>query len=103
MVAENDAVLGRIVDVVSHSKIWKDTAIFVVEDDAQNGSDHVDAHRTVALVISPYCRRGVVDSTLYSTTSMLRTMATDSGFASDESVRRRGRADVRLLSSETDA
>lgn len=74
MVAENDAALGRLVDAVSHSKIWKDTAIFVVEDDAQNGSDHVDAHRTVALVISPYCRRGVVDSTLYSTTSMLRTM-----------------------------
>jgi hypothetical protein len=60
---------------VSKSPFWKETAIFVVEDDAQNGSDHVDAHRTVALVISPYSRRGgAVDSTMYSTTSMLRTM-----------------------------
>jgi DNA-binding beta-propeller fold protein YncE len=74
MVAENDLALGRLVEGVSHSKFWHETAIFVVEDDAQNGSDHVDAHRTVGLVISPYCRRGVVDSTLYSTTSMLRTM-----------------------------
>src|SRR5262249_45140195 len=53
---------------------WNDTAIFVVEDDAQNGSDHVDAHRTVALVISPYTKRNYVDSTMYSTSSMLRTM-----------------------------
>ena len=74
MVAENDLALGRLVEAVSHSKFWPETAIFVVEDDAQNGSDHVDAHRTVALVASPYCRRQVVDSTLYSTTSMLRTM-----------------------------
>jgi DNA-binding beta-propeller fold protein YncE len=74
MVAENDLALGRLVEAVSHSHFWHETAIFVVEDDAQNGSDHVDAHRTVALVVSPYCRRGVVDSTLYSTTSMLRTM-----------------------------
>jgi len=48
--------------------------VFVVEDDAQNGSDHVDAHRTVALVISPFTRRGIVDSSMYSTSSMLRTM-----------------------------
>jgi DNA-binding beta-propeller fold protein YncE len=73
-VADNDLALGRIVEGVSKSKFWKDTALFVVEDDAQNGADHVDAHRTVALVISPYTRRGVVDSNLYSTTSMLRTM-----------------------------
>jgi DNA-binding beta-propeller fold protein YncE len=73
-VADNDLALGQVVEGVSKSKFWKDTAIFVVEDDAQNGSDHVDAHRTVALVISPYCRRGIVDSSLYSTTSMLRTM-----------------------------
>ena len=59
---------------VSKSKFWKDTAIFVIEDDAQNGSDHVDAHRTVALVISPYTKRAYVDSTMYSTSSMLRTM-----------------------------
>jgi DNA-binding beta-propeller fold protein YncE len=74
MVADNDLALGRVVEAVSKSKFWKDTALFVVEDDAQNGSDHVDAHRTVALVISPYTKRGHVDSTLYSTSSMLRTM-----------------------------
>ena len=73
-VAQNDAALGQIVDAVSHSKFWSTTAIFVVEDDAQNGPDHVDAHRTVALVISPYTRRHTVDSTMYSTSSMLRTM-----------------------------
>jgi DNA-binding beta-propeller fold protein YncE len=72
--ADNDLALGRVVEAVSQSKFWKETAIFVVEDDAQNGPDHVDAHRTVALVISPYVRRGHVDSSLYSTTSMLRTM-----------------------------
>jgi YVTN family beta-propeller protein len=74
MVAENDVALGRLVEALSRSRFWKETAVFVVEDDAQNGSDHVDAHRTVALAISPYTRRRGVDSTLYSTTSMLRTM-----------------------------
>ncbi len=74
MVADNDQALGMIVEAVSRSRFWKETAIFVVEDDAQNGPDHVDAHRTVALVISPYTKRGYVDSTLYSTASMLRTM-----------------------------
>src|SRR5262249_35034897 len=58
----------------SRSKFWKQMAIFVIQDDAQDGSDHVDAHRTEALVISPYTRRGRVDSTFYTTTSMLRTM-----------------------------
>ncbi len=74
MVAENDVALGRLVEALSKSAFWKETAVFVVEDDAQNGSDHVDAHRTVALAISPYTRRRAVDSTMYSTTSMLRTM-----------------------------
>ena len=73
-VADNDLALGRIVDAVSHSKYWKDTAIFITEDDAQNGPDHVDAHRTVALVVSPYTQTGKVDSTMYSTVSMMRTM-----------------------------
>jgi YVTN family beta-propeller protein len=73
-VAENDLALGQIVEAVSRSKFWSQTAIFVVEDDAQNGPDHVDAHRTVAFVISPYNKRGAVDSTMYSTSSMLRTM-----------------------------
>ncbi len=74
MVADNDLAFGRLVEAVSKSTIWKETAIFVVEDDAQNGPDHVDAHRTVAFVISPYTRRKFVDSTMYSTASMLRTM-----------------------------
>ena len=74
LVADNDLALGRFVEAVSQSKFWPQTAIFVVEDDAQNGPDHVDAHRTVALVISPYTKRRAVDSTMYSTSSMLRTM-----------------------------
>jgi DNA-binding beta-propeller fold protein YncE len=74
MVAENDLALGRLVDVISHSAIWKESAIFVLEDDAQSGPDHVDAHRSPALVISPFSRRRHVDSTMYSTTSVLRTM-----------------------------
>ena len=74
LVADNDLALGRFVEAVSRSRFWPQTAIFVVEDDAQNGPDHVDAHRTIAFVISPYTRRGAVDSTMYSTSSMLRTM-----------------------------
>jgi hypothetical protein len=73
-VADNDRALGLVVEAVSRSKFWAQTAIFVVEDDAQNGPDHVDAHRTIAYVISPYTKRGFVDSTMYSTASMLRTM-----------------------------
>jgi arylsulfatase A-like enzyme len=73
-VADNDLALGRVVDAVSHSKYWKDTAIFVTEDDAQNGPDHVDAHRTISQVISPYTQHGKVDSAFYSTASMLRTI-----------------------------
>ena len=74
MVADNDLALGRVVEGLSKSRFWPHLAIFVVEDDAQNGSDHVDAHRTVALAISPYIKRKTVDSTMYSTSSMLRTM-----------------------------
>jgi DNA-binding beta-propeller fold protein YncE len=73
-VAENDLALGRVVEALSKSRFWSSMAIFVVEDDAQNGPDHVDAHRTVALAIGPHVRRGVVDSTHYTTSSMLRTM-----------------------------
>jgi YVTN family beta-propeller protein len=73
-VASNDIGLGKIVEAATRSKFWKEMAIFVIEDDAQNGPDHVDAHRTVGLVISPYCKRGVVDSTLYTTASMVRTI-----------------------------
>ncbi len=74
MVADNDLALGRVVEGLSKSRFWPQMAIFVVEDDAQNGSDHVDAHRTVALAISPYIKKHSVDSTMYSTSSMLRTM-----------------------------
>jgi hypothetical protein len=73
-VANNDWALGQLVDRVSRSPYWAKTAIFVIEDDAQDGADHVDARRTVALVASPYARRGVIDSTLYTTSSMIRTM-----------------------------
>jgi Phosphoesterase family len=74
MVAENDLALGRVVEAVSHSRVWNESAIFVLEDDAQNGPDHVDAHRSPALVISPFSRRRSVDSTMYSTSGLLRTI-----------------------------
>lgn len=74
MVAENDLALGKIVEHISKSSIWNQSAIFVIEDDAQNGPDHVDAHRSTALVISPYTKRRVTVSEMYSTASMLRTM-----------------------------
>jgi YVTN family beta-propeller protein len=74
MVAENDAALGRVVEAISQSRFWKEAAIFVLEDDAQNGPDHVDAHRSPAFAISPFSRRRAVDSTLYTTSGMLRTM-----------------------------
>jgi len=73
-VASNDLGLGRLVEAATHSHFWNEMAIFVIEDDAQNGPDHVDAHRTAGLVLSPYCKRGVVDSTLYTTASMVRTI-----------------------------
>ncbi len=73
-VADNDYALGMVVEAISKSSFWPATAIFVIEDDAQNGADHVDSHRSPAYVISPYVKRGSVDSTMYNTTSMLRTM-----------------------------
>ncbi len=73
-VASNDLALGTLVEAVSRSRYWPETVIFVIEDDAQNGPDHVDAHRTVGLVISAYTRRHHVDHTQYGTVSMLRTM-----------------------------
>jgi YVTN family beta-propeller protein len=72
--ADNDYALGMIVEGVSRSRFWPSTAIFVLEDDAQNGPDHVDSHRSPAYVISPYVRRHTVDSSMYNTTSMLRTI-----------------------------
>ncbi len=73
-VARNDYALGLVVDKISHSPIWKNSIIFVVEDDAQNGPDHVDAHRSVLLVIGPYVKRHFVDHTMYSTSSVLKTI-----------------------------
>jgi len=73
-VADNDAALGMVVEAISKSRFWAKTAIFVLEDDAQNGADHVDSHRSPGFVISPYVKRHTVDSTLYNTTSMLRTI-----------------------------
>jgi len=72
--ADNDVAFGMIIEAISKSKFWPQTAVFVVEDDAQNGPDHIDAHRTVAYIISPWAKRRAVDSNLYSTSSMLRTM-----------------------------
>lgn len=73
-VADNDLALGQIVDAITHSSYWPETAIFVVEDDPQAGLDSVDGHRTVAFCISPYTRRGAVVSTHYNQSSMLRTI-----------------------------
>lgn len=73
-VADNDLAVGLFVEHLSHSKIWKESAVFILEDDAQNGPDHVDAHRSPALVISPYTKRNQVISTMYSTSGFLRTM-----------------------------
>jgi YVTN family beta-propeller protein len=74
MVADNDLALGQIVEAVSKSKFWKDTCILTVEDDPQDGFDHIDGHRTVALAISPYTKRKHVDSTCYNQTGMVKTM-----------------------------
>ncbi len=74
MVADNDLALGRVVEAISKSPQWKNTCIFVIEDDAQSGPDHVDGHRTVYMAISPYSKRKFVDSTLYTTVSMLRSI-----------------------------
>lgn len=74
MVADNDYAVGQLVEAVSHSKYWSETAIFVLEDDAQNGYDHVDAHRSPAFVISPHIKRSTVDHRFYNTDSFLRTM-----------------------------
>jgi len=73
-VADNDLALGKLVDAVSHSQFWPSTAIFALEDDAQDGPDHVDGHRSIAFAISPYTQTGKVDSTFYSGVSVLRTM-----------------------------
>ena len=80
-VSDNDLAVGRAVDAISHSPFWDDTAFFILEDDAQNGADHVDAHRSIGLVVSKYSPHGkdgapIVDSRFYSTVSFIRTMET---------------------------
>ncbi len=72
--ADNDLAVGRFIEHISNSPVWKESAIFIVEDDAQNGPDHVDAHRSTAYLISPYVKRNFVDHTMYSTSGLLRTM-----------------------------
>jgi YVTN family beta-propeller protein len=72
--ADNDYALGMIVEGVSKSKFWAKAAIFVIEDDAQNGPDHVDSHRSPMFALSPYTRRGIIDSSMYNQSSVLRTM-----------------------------
>jgi YVTN family beta-propeller protein len=74
MVADNDLAVGMVIEKISKSKFWKESAIFILEDDAQNGPDHVDAHRSPVLIVSPFVKRGIVDSRMYSTSSVLRTM-----------------------------
>jgi hypothetical protein len=73
-VADNDLALGRIVEAISKSRYWKSSAIFVTEDDSQDGLDHVDGHRTVGLVISPYTRHGIVERNFYTIVNMFRTI-----------------------------
>ncbi|HLH18730.1 MAG TPA: bifunctional YncE family protein/alkaline phosphatase family protein [Bryobacteraceae bacterium] len=72
--ADNDLAVGRIVEGISHSRFWTSTLICILEDDAQNGPDHVDSHRSPAYLISPYIKRHSVDSAMYNTASMVRTM-----------------------------
>jgi hypothetical protein len=74
MVANQDYALGQMLERLTHSKYWPEMAVFIMEDDAQDGPDHVDARRTACLAISPYIKRGMVDSTLYTTSSMVRSI-----------------------------
>jgi YVTN family beta-propeller protein len=73
-VADNDLAVGRFIEHLSNSPIWKESVVFILEDDAQNGADHVDAHRSTAYVVGPYVKRKYVDHNMYSTSSMLRTI-----------------------------
>ena len=73
-VADNDLAVGLLVEHLSHSAVWQDCAVFIIEDDAQNGPDHVDAHRSTAYLAGPYVKRNFVDHSMYSTSGLLRTM-----------------------------
>jgi YVTN family beta-propeller protein len=80
-VADNDLAVGRIIDTISHSSFWKSSAVFVVEDDTQNGADHVDGHRGPLMIASPYAKRGIVDSTYYTQLNVVRTIEQILGIA----------------------
>ena len=80
-VADNDLATGRIIDTIAHSKFWKSSAIFVMEDDSQNGVDHVDGHRAPLLIASPYAQRGIIDNTYYTQLNVVRTVEDMLGFA----------------------
>jgi hypothetical protein len=73
-VADNDLAVGLFVDYLSHSPVWEESVVFIVEDDAQNGPDHVDAHRTTAYLAGGFVKRAYIDHTMYSTSSLLRTI-----------------------------
>jgi len=73
-VADNDLAVGMFIDYISHSPVWKQSLILIVEDDAQNGPDHVDAHRSTAYIAGGYVKKGFIDHTAYTTTSLLRTI-----------------------------
>jgi YVTN family beta-propeller protein len=81
MVADNDLAVGRTIDAISHSQFWKDSAIFVLEDDSQNGVDHVDGHRAPLWVVSPYAKRGVVNSAYYTQINVVKTIEQILGIA----------------------
>jgi YVTN family beta-propeller protein len=80
-VADNDLAVGRIISTISHSKFWKSSAVFVVEDDTQNGVDHVDGHRGPLLIASPYAKRGIVDDTYYTQLNLVKTIEQILGIA----------------------
>jgi YVTN family beta-propeller protein len=80
-VADNDLALGRIISTIAHSQYWKDSAVFVVEDDAQNGVDHVDGHRAPLMIASPYAQRSIVDNTYYSQLNVVKTIEQILGIA----------------------
>jgi len=80
-VADNDLAVGRIIDSISHSAFWKSSAVFVLEDDSQNGVDHVDGHRAPLLVASPYAKRGSTDSTYYTQLNVVKTIEQILGIA----------------------
>ena len=92
--ADNDLAVGRIIDYISHSNVWSSSAIFLEEDDAQNGVDHVDGHRSPGYIVSPYAvQNRPTDHTYYTQSNMTRTMEQILGLPPAEPVRSRGFAD----------